>query len=148
MKKVAKSASQGNPTLPRLPAIIEIPNERAAEAISTRATVLPLKLARADASHPKALNQVDREQGLTPSQNEARCPPPGLPARGVKPCSVQRERRSSTRPSGPRSVTSSGIWPKAWVEQDRQGSKARITPSTRLSMPSSSRSPLTKRLAT
>ena len=44
--------------------------------------------------------------------------------------------RSISLPFGSINCTSSGILPTAWVAQLRQGSKARMTASTRLSMPS------------
>lgn len=47
-----------------------------------------------------------------------------------------RTNRSTVSPSAFNSETARGIWPKAWVEQLRQGSKVRTTASMRLSMPS------------
>ena len=72
------------------------------------------------------------------------CRPAGL-VRGV-----QRGRRhqslrtwSRMEPSGASSSMTSGIWPKAWVAQLRQGSKVRMTASTRFNIPSVSLSALT-----
>ena len=56
-------------------------------------------------------------------------------------CPAARRRAS-------RRSTASIMRPSAWVEQLRQGSKARITASTRLSMPSESLLPWTKWRAT
>src|SRR5262249_11320388 len=58
------------------------------------------------------------------------------------------QRRSSNVPSCARNSISSAMRPSAWVEQLRQGSKVRITASTRLSMPSEILVPCTKWRAT
>ena len=64
-----------------------------------------------------------------------------VPAQGVAPADQQvashwRQRSLSTAPAGSSSCTCNGIWPAAWVEHDRQGSKQRMPASTRLSRPS------------
>lgn len=48
---------------------------------------------------------------------------------------------STTAPSGPIRSTTSGIWPMAWVEQLRQGSKRRMPCSMRFKIPSLSLPP-------
>ena len=96
----------------------------------------------------------DTIAGPTPSSRaqqiavaDQQAPPATASAGGGRNCQPRRT-SSSVSPCGPRSTTCSGIWPRAWVEQLRHGSKQRITASTRLSMPSAILSPWTKRSAT